>query len=127
MVFAIVHFTVGFVTILTLLWLVPVTSYRLTGAYLGGIWALVPDASKLLDGSRGEVFETIHDGELANVFFFHGLLDDPVFRALNFELTFLALATLGTAFLLYDWRYGRHTPVITRFRSATEPRSTDSE
>ena len=127
MAFAIVHFTVGFVSVLALLWLFPITRYRLTGAFLGGIWALVPDASKILDGSREAAFETVHDGELANVFFFHGILDEPFFRALNIELTFLALGALGIAFLLYDWRYGRHTPVVKQFRSATDPSPTDSD
>jgi len=127
MVFAIVHFTVGFVSILALLWLLPVTRYRLTGAFLGGIWALVPDASKILGGSGQEAFEAVHDGALANVFFLHGVLDKPFFRALNIELTFFALGALGIAFLLYDWRYGRHTPVVREFGSATDPPATDSD
>ncbi|MEA1931267.1 MAG: hypothetical protein U9O06_06940 [Euryarchaeota archaeon] len=127
MAFAIVHFTVGFVSILALLWALPLTRYRLTGAFLGGIWALVPDASKILEGSQGTAVETIHDGELADLFFFHGTLDEPVFRALNIELTFLALCALGITFLLYDWRYGRHTPVVNRFGSATDPPPTDSD
>ena len=127
MAFAIVHFTVGFVSILALLWLLPITRYRLTGAFLGGIWALVPDASKILDGSREEAFETVHDGALADLFFFHGTLDEPFFRALNIELTFLALGALGITFLLYDWRYGRHTPVVRQFGSATDPPTTDSD
>ena len=45
----------------------------------------------------------------------------------NIELTFLALGALGIAFLLYDWRYGRHTPVVKQFGSATEPPTTDSD
>lgn len=127
MVFAIVHFTVGFVSTLALLWLLPITRYRLTVAFLGGIWALVPDAEKIFDGSLGGVVQTIHDGALADLFFFHGTLDEPVFRALNIELTFVALGALGIGFLLYDWRYGRHTPVIRQFGSATEPPTTDSD
>jgi len=127
MVFAIVHFTVGFVSILALLWVLPVTRYRLTGAFLGGVWALVPDASKILEGSQGEVVETVHDGSLADLFFFHGTLDEPFFRALSIELTFFSLAALGVTFLLYDWRYGRHTPVVRQFGSATDPPSTDSD
>jgi len=127
MVFAIVHFTVGFVSTLALLWLLPITRYRLSIAFLGGIWALVPDGSKIFGGSFGAVVETIHDGTLANVFFFHGVLDKPLFRALNIELTFVALGTLGIAFLLYDWRYGRHTPVVRQFGSPTESPTTDSD
>ena len=127
MVFAIVHFTVGFVSILALLWVLPVTRYRLTGAFLGGVWALVPDASKILEGSQGEAVETVHDGSLADLFFFHGTLDEPFFRALSIELTFVSLAALGVTFLLYDWRYGRHTPVVRQFGSATDPPSTDSD
>jgi len=118
MAFAIVHFTVGFVSILTLLWLIPLTRYRLTGAFLGGIWGLMPDAHKILDGSRGDWFDSVHDSSSADLFFFHYTLDQPFFRAHNIELTFLALSALGIAFLLYDWRFGRRTPFMRPFKSS---------
>lgn len=119
MAFAIVHFTVGFVTVLALLWLVPVTRYRLTGAFVGGGLALVPDAGKLLDGRWGVWFDAFHDSGTADLLFLHATLDGPAFRAHNIELTFLSLSALGAAFLLYDWRFG-HTP------SAGVSGSTDS-
>ena len=109
MAFAIVHFTAGFVSVLALLWLVPITRYRLTAAFVGGGMALVPDAGKLLDGRWGAWFDTFHDSGTADVFFLHATLDQAVFRAHNIELTFLSLSALGVAFLLYDWRFG-HTP-----------------
>ena len=109
MAFAIVHFTVGFVSILTLLWLVPLTRYRLTGAFLGGIWGLVPDASKIFDESLGEWFVSVHNSSTADLFFFHYTLDQPFFRAHNIELTFFAFLTLGTVFVLYDWQFGQPT------------------
>lgn len=127
MAFAIVHFTVGFVTVLALLWLLPITRYRLTGAFLGGIWGLVPDGNKIVDGSRGAWFESLHDSSTADVFFFHSTLDGPFFRAQNIELTFLSLAVLGVAFLLFDWRFGRRTPSVRLFGSSTDPSTSDSD
>jgi len=119
MAFAIVHFTVGFVSVLTLLWLLPLTRYRLTGAFLGGIWGLVPDAGKIFGEGW---FERLHDSSVADVFFLHGTLDQPFVREHNIEFTFFAIAALGVAFLLYDWRFGRRAPA-TLFTSSTE--STD--
>lgn len=115
MAFAIVHFTVGFVSISALLWLLPLTRYRLTAAFLGGIWGLVPDAHKILDGSRGEWFDSVHDSSAADIFFFHHTLDQPFFREHNIELTFIALFTLGVVFLLYDWRFGRRARSVGLF------------
>jgi hypothetical protein len=127
MAFAIVHFTVGFVSVLAFLWLLPITRYRLTGAFLGGIWGLVPDAHKILDGSRGAWFAGLHDSSDADIFFFHSTLDEPFFRAQNIEITFLSLAALGVAFLLYDWRFGRRAPTVKLFGSSTEPPTSDSD
>ncbi len=119
---AIVHFTVGFVIVLAVLWLVPITRYRLTGAFLGGIWGVGPDAHHLFDGARGEQLRELHDSSIADVFFFHYTLDRPFFRALDIELTFLSLAALGVAFLLYDWRFGRRKPAVRLFGTDnTEP------
>lgn len=126
MAFALVHFTVGFVSVLTLLWLLPITRYRLTGAFLGGIWGLTPDAHKILDGSRGEWFDMIHDSSVADIFFFHHTLDQPFFRAHNIEFTFFAIAALGAVFLLYDWRFGRRAPSVKPFKS-TEPAEQDHD
>ena len=123
---AIVHFTVGFVAVLGVLWVIPITRYRLTGAFAGGIWGLVPDAGKILDGSPGEWIETIHDSSTGDLFFFHHTLDQPVFRANQIELTFFALVALGVALLLYDWRFGRHTPRHRR-GSTTDPTVTESD
>jgi len=117
MAFAIVHFTVGFVSLLALLWLVPITRYRLTGAFLGGIWALTPDAGKILEGRPGAWFAALHDSGTADLFALHATLDRPLFRAHNIELTFLSLVTLGVAFLLYDRRFG-HTPAASVSGSA---------
>lgn len=123
---ALVHFTVGFVLVLGVLWLIPITRYRLTGAFGGGIWGIVPDARFLLDGGRRARLEEIHDTQLADLFFFHHTLDQPVFRDSEIELTFLALAALGTALLLYDWRFGRRAPRIRR-RTTTDPTTTESD
>ena len=127
MAFAIVHFTAGFVTVLALLWLLPLTRYRLTGAFFGGIWALVPDAGKILDGSRGAWFETIHESSTADLFVLHATLDAPFFREHNIEFTFIAIAVLGVAFLAYDWRFGRRAPSTRLLASKTDPSTPDSD
>lgn len=106
MVFALVHFTAGFVIVLTVLSVLPITRYRLTGAYVGGIWALGPDIHQLLDGALGERIHTLHDSHRADLFFFHSTLDTDLYRAHNIELTFVSLAVLGMVFVVYDWRFG---------------------
>lgn len=113
-VFALVHFTVGFVLVLAVLSVVPRIRYRLTGAYLGGIWALVPDGHHVVDGALGAWLHAVHDGPQAGVFFFHGTLDTAGVRARNLELTFLSLVALGVAFLAYDWASGRRRSVVVR-------------
>lgn len=117
---AIVHFTVGFVIVLAVLWIVPLTRYRLTGAFLGGIWGVAPDAHHLFDGSRGERLRALHESSAADLFFVHYTLDRPFFRAMDIELIFLSLAVLGVTFLLYDWRFGRRAPAITLTGTASE-------
>lgn len=102
MAFAIVHFTAGFVSALAAVSVLPVTRYRLTVAYLGGVCALVPDAHHVLDGPLRERFLLLHDSPRADAFFFHYTLDRPAYRARNAELTFVSLAVLGVALLVYD-------------------------
>jgi len=118
---AIVHFTAGFVTVLAVLWVVPITRYRLTGAFLGGIWGVAPDVHNLFGGTRAEQLRVVHDSPAADVFFFHYTLDRPFFRELSIELTFLSLAALGVAFVLYDWRFGRREPAVRLFGNSNEP------
>jgi len=122
---AIVHFTAGFVIVLAVLWIVPITRYRLTGAFLGGIWGVGPDAHHLFDAARGEQIRQLHDSSIADVFFFHYTLDRPFFRELSIELTFLSLAALGVAFVLYDWRFGRRAPAVTIFESSERQPETE--
>lgn len=106
MVFAIAHFTVGFVIVLVLLSAIPITRYRLTGAYLGGVWALGPDVHHILDGGLSDRIYAVHNEPISNVFFFHYFLDEPRFRAQNAEVAFVSLAVLGVAFLAYDRLFG---------------------
>jgi len=120
MSFAIVHFIVGFVSILAVLWLLSVTRFRLTGAYFGGIWALLPDAEKIFDGSFGELVSDVHHSSVADLFFFHNTLDQESFRAANIELGVLALSVFGIALLLYDWRFGRRSPSVSVFESSVD-------
>lgn len=121
MVFALVHYTVGFVVVLAVLSAAPITRYRLTGAYLGGIWALLPDAHHLVDGPVGELLHAVHGSPDAELFFFHHTLDGAAYRAHNVELTFLSLALLGVAFVAYDRWDGVGLPAV-RTIDATEDR-----
>lgn len=118
--FTLVHFTVGFVTVLVAVSLVSSTRYRLTLAYAGGVWALGPDLHHLLDGPAGERVAEVHAGPYADLFFLHGTLDGPVFRANNILLTFLALAVLGLTFVIYEWHFGRRVPGTRLLRATDE-------
>jgi len=124
---AIVHFTAGFVTVLMILWLLPITRYRLTGAFLGGVWALLPDMRKIVDGDLAANLEALHDSGVADLFFFHHMLDQPFVRENFIVFVFLSLAALGVSFLLYDWRFGQRTPPVRLFGSSTDPSLTKSE
>lgn len=119
MAFALVHFTVGFVTVLTAVSLVSCTRYRLTWAYAGGVWALGPDFHQLLDGPLGERVAALHAGPYADLFFLHATLDGPAFRANNVLLTFCALAILGVTFVVYEWHFNDRGPG-TRLLPATD-------
>lgn len=121
---AIVHFTVGFSIVLVVVWLVPLTRYRLTAAYLGGIWGVAPDFHHLLSGERADRVYAIHNSETANVFMFHHTLDKPEYRELSIELTFIAFGVLGALLILHDWRFGTSSPV-SRFVDSTETEQPD--
>lgn len=118
--FALVHFTVGFVSVLAVVSVLRITRYRLTGAYLGGIWALVPDAHHLLDGPIGRRVAALHGTPRADVFFLHHALDQPVFRAHNVELVFLSLVALGLAFAGYDRLFGDDRAALRAVRASEE-------
>ena len=70
MAFALVHFTVGFVIVLAVVSVVPVTRYRLTAAFAGGIWAVGPDIHHLLSGPLSNQIYSLHDSPISDVFFF---------------------------------------------------------
>ncbi len=120
MAFAIVHFAVGFVCSLLVLSVIPITRYRITGAYLGGIWGLLPDAEKILDGNFGDRVDGIHQSSAADVFFFHSTLDQPFFRENNIEMTFFSILLLGVSLLVLDWRFGQLPPVVSLFGSSAD-------
>lgn len=105
MAFALVHFAVGFVTVLAVLSALGVARHRLTWAYAGGVWALLPDAHHLLDGPVGASLGAMHGTPQADLFFLHATLDGAWFRAHNVELTALSLAVLGVAFAWHDRRH----------------------
>ncbi|MGM0605815.1 MAG: hypothetical protein ACQETB_09100 [Halobacteriota archaeon] len=117
---AIAHFTIGFVAVLAVVSIVRITRYRLTAAYLGGIWGILPDARFFLSGPLATRAEALHDSPTADLFFVHYTLDSPVFRANEIGVTFVSLAILGGAFLLYDWRFGARSPATSVFGTTDE-------
>lgn len=119
MVYAIVHFTVGFVIVLALLAALPITRYRLTGAYVGGMVALVPDAHRFVGGALGRRILAFHFSPRADAFFFHHALDSVAFRAYNAELALLSFAVLGLAFLVYERRYATSRRAARRISRRT--------
>jgi hypothetical protein len=57
--------------------------------------------------------------------FSHYTLDQPAFRAINVEATFVVL---GIALLVYDWRFGTvHVPIQTSKRPDITDESPESE
>lgn len=118
--FALVHFTVGFVAVLAATSVLRVTRYRLTAAYAGGIWALLPDGHHLLDGPLGARLAAIHATSRADVFFLHHALDGRWFRAHNVELTFVSLVVLGLAFAGYDRLFGAGRSAVRLAGTADE-------
>lgn len=76
MSYAITHFAVGQACTLFALSALPVRVERRTAvAVAGGLWAVLPDAHHLLPSLRGVTKPVFHDTVLANLFWFHGLLD----------------------------------------------------
>lgn len=74
---AITHFAVGAtIAILALTFLVPNVRYPRTWTLIAGGWAMIPDASKLLESSTTLAF---HDSIWADLFWAHRTLDraDP--------------------------------------------------
>lgn len=120
MAFAIVHFTVGFITILTLLSVFPLTRYRLTGAYAGGVWAIGPDIHHVISGDLSQRIYRLHNTPRADIFFFHHTLDGQFYRAHNMELTFLSLLVLGLTLIVYDQRFSVPVPLSRIFGTTEE-------
>jgi hypothetical protein len=86
------HFAVGAtVTVLVVTFLIPQVRYPRSLAIVGGLWAMVPDASKLYDSSETLAF---HDSVWAELFWAHRSLDrlDPA------DSTVLATAALAMFF-----------------------------
>lgn len=71
------HFAVGATaTVLVVTFLLPAVRYPRSWAVVGGLWAMLPDASKLVDAPWTLAF---HDSIWADLFWAHGTLDrlDP--------------------------------------------------
>jgi hypothetical protein len=74
MSFAIGHFALGAtVTALVVTYLLPKLPYPRTVVVLGGVWALLPDAAKLVPTNPDLV--AFHGSLWADVFWFHRTLD----------------------------------------------------
>jgi hypothetical protein len=75
---AIGHFMVGFSIILIIATLTNSKSkFTLPTAFLGGLWALIPDLVWLRSTPYKyiPVLQRLHDNSIANLFFLHRLLD----------------------------------------------------
>jgi len=60
--------------------------------------------------------------------FSHYTLDQPAFRAINVEATFVSFVVLGIALLVYDWRFGTvYVPTQTSKRPDITDESPESE
>lgn len=73
------HFAIGAAGATVLLALLPIrVPFEHTLTLLGGVWALIPDIYQLAPTYTGWM-RAIHDGLVANVFWFHRTLDviDP--------------------------------------------------
>jgi hypothetical protein len=72
---AITHFVVGAaLTLAAATILLPRLRFQRTLVVLGGAWAMLPDMNHV-SPSRLGVVDSIHDGELANLFWAHNFLD----------------------------------------------------
>lgn len=67
---AITHFTLGASAGLLLYHITNLNSDELLITMLSGFWALIPDTGKLI-----EPVTTLHESVLANIFWFHALID----------------------------------------------------
>lgn len=73
MSFAIGHFALGAaVTALIVTYLLPNAPYPRTLVLTGGLWALIPDAAKLVTSPKLTAF---HESVFADLFWFHRTLD----------------------------------------------------
>jgi hypothetical protein len=73
---AIAHFAVGAAcTAVVLTLFVPSIPFQRTVVVAGGVWAMVPDAWRFLPTSSGVYAHEFHATPLANVFWFHNVLD----------------------------------------------------
>ncbi len=69
----ITHFAVGATcTLIIVTYLVPRVPYPRVIVILGGIWAMLPDANKLVDW---QVLDRLHSSPVADIFWFHYSLD----------------------------------------------------
>jgi hypothetical protein len=92
----ITHFAFGAVlTTVIVTFLVPAVRYPRVWVLVGGVWAMLPDATKLLDRP---LLHALHDGPWADVFWLHGTMDvaDPGDSTL-FGAVAIGLFVLATA------------------------------
>ncbi|WP_459192997.1 hypothetical protein [Halosimplex sp. J119] len=72
---AIAHFAVGAACTAVVLTVLPDAPFQRTLVVIGGIWAMIPDAWRFLPVTAGEYAHEFHATPLANLFWFHNVLD----------------------------------------------------
>lgn len=91
---ALTHFLIGAICSMVLLILINfynenILRYRVEFIFLGGLFALVPDINKvvfLFSEQYGDIVTySFHETAVSNLFFFHGILDNDIFRSLLIE------------------------------------------
>lgn len=118
------HFALGAACTLAVVALVaPRTRYRTTAAVAGGLWGMAPDAHWILPGLRESTKPVVHDSALANVFWFHGLLDAHD-GAHSPKVAAALLGLLGAVALLTEFRRARLAPRTSDRRDRNETDAT---
>lgn len=103
MAMAITHFAIGMgATVLLITFLIPWVRYPRLIGLLGGLWAMVPDATKLVDWAW---LAWAHDSRLADVFWLHATLDDTLPDTTEVAVVALLFLVVATAVAEYrDYR-----------------------
>ena len=108
---ALAHFFVGLAGGLFAFTVLDFTVRReVPGIFLSGIWALVPDGHRFFRMATvyavSEPWQSVHRSPVANVFWFHHVLDASETGIKEFEIAatlVIFIASLGIYYAFNDW------------------------